>query len=176
MVLGSWALSPTSRRLRGLSRQKVCGLNEAGLDSEMSGLGSSAPEALDGSSSTLPVFKSGSSLMGGSSPVENPVFFAHPALARQDGSRSEVKTTTGMGGGLSDIGEFFSANPSLCTALVEDPHSPQSGRRSPTCGRMCQFVTQPCVCLGGWVRTLKDLWVPLWGRLRWEKGFACLFR
>jgi len=78
-------------------------------------------EALDGSTSTLPVFKSGSLWMGGSSPVENPAFSAQPGLARQDGSRSEVKTTTGMGGGLSDTGEFSSASPSLCTAVVEDP-------------------------------------------------------
>jgi hypothetical protein len=110
----------------------------------MSGLGSSAPEALDGSSSTLPVFKSGSSLMGGSSPVENPVFFAHPVLARQDGSRSELKTMTGMGGGLSDTASS-SAQVLACVRQWLKIRSPQSGRRSPTCGRMCQFVTQPRV-------------------------------
>jgi hypothetical protein len=32
-----------------------------------------------------------------------------------------VKTTTGMGGGLSDTGEFSSASPSVCTTVVEDP-------------------------------------------------------
>jgi hypothetical protein len=53
--------------------------------------------------------------MGGSSPVEIPAFSAHPVLARKDGSRSE-KTTTGMGGGLLDSGEF----PSVCTAVIED--------------------------------------------------------
>lgn len=94
---------------------QVCGLDEARLDSGMSGLDSSAPEAVDGSTSTLPRFKSSSSLMGGSSPVESPTFSAHPVLARQDGSRSE-KTTTGMGGGLSDTGEL----PSVCTAVIED--------------------------------------------------------
>jgi hypothetical protein len=51
---------PNPKKAKRSFPDKVCGLNEAGLDSEMSGLGSSASEALDGSSSTLPVFKSGS--------------------------------------------------------------------------------------------------------------------
>jgi len=95
---------PNPKKAKRFLPDKVCGLDEARLDYGISGLGSSAPEAVDGSSSTSPGLKSGSSLMGGYSPVEIP-----------EGSRSE-KMTTGMGGGLSDFGEF----PSVCTAVTED--------------------------------------------------------
>jgi hypothetical protein len=143
-----FGLKPNPKKAKRSFPDKVCGLNEAGLDSEMSGLGSSAPEALDGSSSTLPVFKSGSSLMGGSSPVENPVFFAHSALARQDGSRSEVKTTTGMGGGLSDTGEFSGTSPSLCTTVVEDPFASEWAAKPNLRSDVSVCVSTPCL-LGG---------------------------
>jgi hypothetical protein len=61
---------PNPKKAKRFLPDQVCGLDEARLDSGMSGLGSSASEALDGSTSTLPVFKSGSLWMGGSSLVE----------------------------------------------------------------------------------------------------------
>jgi len=106
---------PNPKKAKRVFPDQVCGLDEARLDYGISGLGSSAPEAVDGSSSTVRGFKLGSSLMGGSSPVETLALSAHPVLARQDGSRSE-KMTIGMDGGLSDIGEL----PSVCTAVIED--------------------------------------------------------
>jgi hypothetical protein len=112
MKLGS---KPNPKKAKRVFLDQVCGFDKARLDYGISGLGSSAPEAVDGSNSTVRGFKLGSSLMGGLSPVETPALFAHPVLARQDGSRSE-KMTIGMDGGRSDIGEL----PSVCTAVIED--------------------------------------------------------
>jgi hypothetical protein len=55
---------PNPKKAKRFFLDQVCGLDEVRLDSGMSGLGSSALEALDGSTSTLPVFKLGSSWMG----------------------------------------------------------------------------------------------------------------
>jgi hypothetical protein len=44
-----------SKKAKRLFSDQVCGLDEARLDAGMSGLGSSAPEAVDGSISTLPL-------------------------------------------------------------------------------------------------------------------------
>jgi hypothetical protein len=139
---------PNPKKAKRLSLDQVCGLDKARLDSGMSGLGSSASEALDGSTSTLPVFKSGSLWMGGSSPVENPACSAQPGLARQDGSRLEVKTTTDMGGGLSDTGEFSSASPSLCTAVVEDPFASVCAAKPNLGAEVSVCDLTPCL-LGG---------------------------
>jgi hypothetical protein len=106
---------PKPKEAKRVFPDQVCGLDEARLDYGISGLGYSAPEAVDGSSSTGRGFKLGSSLMGGSTPVETPALSSHHVLARQDGSRLE-KMTIGMDGGLSDIGEL----PSVCTAVIED--------------------------------------------------------